>query len=88
MNTKGFQDKASLEASAGGFWTVPFAGNFGAHNLHRTVTTLLHEAGVPDALAQELIGESGTIAKRRTNCNVSVGREAFERAATSLPDLV
>jgi integrase len=55
------------------------------HSLRRTATTLLHEAGVPAAVAQALIGHDS---EAMHELYVSVGREALERAAASLPDLV
>ncbi len=54
------------------------------HSLRRTATTLLHEAGIPAAAAQELIGHSSAEVHR---LYVNVGREAMERAAAALPDL-
>jgi hypothetical protein len=46
---------------------------------------LLHEAGVPGAVAQAPIGYDS---ERCMNSNVSVGRKALEHAAACLPDLV
>ena len=54
------------------------------HSLRRTATTLLHQAGVPAAVAQALIGHDSEAMHQHY---VSVGREALERAAASLPDL-
>jgi integrase len=54
------------------------------HSLRRTATTLLHEAGVPVAVCQALIGhDSETIHE----LYVTVGREALTRAAAALPPL-
>ena len=55
------------------------------HSLRRTATTLLHEAGVPAAVAQALIGHDS---EAMHELYVSVGREALVHAAASLPDLV
>ena len=55
------------------------------HSLRRTATTLLHEAGVPAAVAQAFIGHDS---EAMHELYVSVGREALQRAAASLPDLV
>jgi integrase len=55
------------------------------HSLRRTATTLLHEAGVPAAVAQALIGHDS---KAMHELYVSVGQEALQRAAASLPDVV
>ena len=54
------------------------------HSLRATATTLLHEAGVPAAVAQALIGhDSEEIHK----VYVKIGFEALEKAAASLPEL-
>ena len=54
------------------------------HSLRRTATTLLHEAGIPAAVAQELIGHDSEEMHR---LYVNVGREAMEKAAAVLPEL-
>ena len=54
------------------------------HSLRRTATTLLHEAGVPAAVAQTLIGHDS---KAMHELYVSVGREAPEKAAAALPEI-
>ncbi len=55
------------------------------HSLRRTATTLLHEAGIPAAVAQELIGHDSAEVHR---LYVNVGREAMEQAAAAFPELV
>ena len=54
------------------------------HSLRRTATTLLHEAGVPAAVAQALIGHDS---EAMHELYVSVGREALEKAAAALPEI-
>jgi integrase len=54
------------------------------HCLRRTATTLLHEAGIPAAVTQELIGHDSEEIHR---VYVNVGMQALERAATALPDI-
>jgi integrase len=54
------------------------------HSLRRTATTLLHEAGIPAAVAQELIGHDSEDVHR---LYVNVGWEAMEQAARVMPDL-
>lgn len=54
------------------------------HCLRRTATTMLHEAGIPGAVAQELIGHDSEDIHRSY---VNVGREALNKAAASLPAL-
>jgi integrase len=54
------------------------------HSLRRTATTLLHEAGVPAAVCQALIGHDSEAIHE---LYVTVGREALTRAAAVLPAL-
>ncbi len=54
------------------------------HSLRATATTLLHEAGVPAAVAQELIGHDSEEIHRHY---VKVGDEAMKAAAAKMPDL-
>jgi integrase len=54
------------------------------HSLRRTATTLLHEAGVPAAVCQALIGHDSEAIHE---LYVAVGREALAKAAAVLPAL-
>jgi integrase len=54
------------------------------HSLRRTATTLLHEAGIPAAVCQALIGHDS---EAMHELYVAVGREALQKAAASLPEL-
>jgi integrase len=54
------------------------------HSLRRTATTLLHEAGIPAAVAQALIGHDSAAMHE---IYISVGRQAFKKAAAALPEL-
>ena len=54
------------------------------HSLRRTATTFLHEAKIPGAVAQALIGHDSEAIDQ---LYVSVGAEALQRAAASLPDI-
>jgi len=54
------------------------------HSLRRTATTLLHEAGVPAAACQALIGHDSEAIHE---LYITVGREALQRAAAVLPAL-
>jgi integrase len=54
------------------------------HSLRRTATTILHEAGVPAAVAQALIGHDS---EAMHELYVSVGREALQKAAAALPQI-
>ena len=55
------------------------------HSLRHTATSLLHDAGLPAAVVQEFIGHDSAEVHEGY---VTVGREALERAAAALPDLV
>ena len=55
------------------------------HSLRATATTFMHEAGVPAAVVQELIGHDSAEVHRTY---VKIGREALKGAADKLPDLV
>jgi integrase len=54
------------------------------HSLRRTATTILHEAGVPAAVARALIGHDSEAIHE---LYVSVGREALQKAAAALPEI-
>jgi integrase len=55
------------------------------HSLRRTATTLLHEAGIPQAVAQALIGHDSAAMHE---VYISVGREALVRAAEVFPEVL
>ena len=52
------------------------------HCLRRTATTLLHEAGVPGAVAQALIGHDSEAIHEHY---INVGRDALQKAAAVFP---
>lgn len=54
------------------------------HSLRHTATTLLHEAGIPASVAQELIGHDSSAIHKGY---VTVGGEALKKAADALPRL-
>jgi integrase len=54
------------------------------HSLRRTATTILHEAGVPAAVARALIGHDSEAVHE---LYVSVGREALQKATAALPEI-
>jgi len=54
------------------------------HSLRRTATTLLHEAGVPAAVAQQLIGHDS---EAMHQIYVNVGKPALIEAADTMPDV-
>lgn len=54
------------------------------HALRRTATTMLHEAGIPAAVVQSLIGHDSPDVHA---VYISVGREALVKAANAFPSL-
>jgi integrase len=55
------------------------------HSLRRTATTFLHEAGIPAAVAQALIGHDS---EAMHEVYISVGREALIKAAAAFPEVL
>jgi integrase len=55
------------------------------HSLRHTATTLLHEGGVPAAVAQALIGHDSEAIHQHY---IGVGLEALKKAADSFPDVL
>jgi integrase len=80
----GLRQKKTHKAGGKGRAAVREAEALSFHSLRRTATTLLHQAGIPAAVAQALIGHDSEAMHQHY---ISVGREALERAAASLPDL-
>src|SRR6202035_3729234 len=60
------------------------AGALSFHRLRRTATTRLHDAGVPAAVVQSLIGHDS---EEVHQLYVAVGKDALASAAATLPDL-
>jgi site-specific recombinase XerD len=54
------------------------------HSLRHTATTVLHEGGVPAAVAQALIGHDSEASHQ---IYVTVGDEALLKASTVFPDI-
>jgi integrase len=61
------------------------ASQLSFHSLRRTATTLLHEANVPQAVAQAFIGHDSAAVHE---VYVSVGDEALDRAANAFPNIL
>jgi integrase len=61
------------------------ASQLSFHSLRRTATTLLHEAGIPQAVAQALIGHDSAAVHE---VYISVGHEALVKAAAAFPDVL
>src|SRR4030095_13535101 len=61
------------------------SGNLSFHCLRHTAVTLLKEAGIPDAAIMALVGhDSVAMSQHYTH----VGRDALEKAANALPNLI
>ena len=54
------------------------------HSLRHTAVTLLKDAGIPQAVVQELIGHDS---QQMSALYTHVGHEALERATAALPDI-
>ena len=80
----GLRQKRSHKSTGKGRGTRRDVQPLSFHSLRRTATTLLHEAGVPAAVAQALIGHDS---EAMHELYVSVGREALEKAAAALPEI-
>lgn len=55
------------------------------HSLRRTATTWMHEAGIPQAVVQALIGHDS---EAMHQLYITVGEEAVKRAGNTLPDVL
>jgi integrase len=60
------------------------ANELSFHSLRKTATTLLHEAGVPQAVVMALVGHDSP---EIHDTYIAVGKEALTKAAASLPEL-
>ena len=80
------EKKSHAKAADGGGRSARRESNaLSFHCLRRTASTLLHEAGIPAAVAQELIGHDSEEVHR---LYVNVGREAMEKAAAAFPEIL
>jgi integrase len=55
------------------------------HSLRRTATTMMHEAGMPAAVVQAMIGHDSEAMHK---LYISVGSDAMRNAANALPDIL
>ena len=60
------------------------ASQLSFHSLRHTAVSLLKDAGIPQAVVQELIGHDS---EQMSALYTHVGREALERAAAALPEI-
>jgi integrase len=84
LATAGLRKKADHKKHKEGRDTQRAGHELSFHSLRRTATTFLHEAKIPGAVAQALIGHDSEAIHQ---LYVSVGAEALQRAAASLPDI-
>jgi integrase len=80
----GLREKKSHEGTGVGRDSRREVNELSFHSLRRTATTLLHEAGIPAAVAQTLIGHDS---EQMHEIYVSVGREALKKAVAALPEV-
>ena len=78
----GLQEKPTHKKKGEGRSSRRATSQLSFHSLRRTATTLLHDAGIPLAVAQQLIGHDSEEMHRYY---INVGRDALERAAAALP---
>jgi integrase len=86
LASAGLRDKVSHKKEKGknGRTGAKIGAQLSFHSLRHTAVTLLKEAGVPQAVVQELIGhDSEQMSEHYTH----VGSEALKKAAAALPDL-
>ena len=84
LATAGLRKKADHKKHKEGRAVQRAGHELSFHSLRRTATTFLHEAKIPGAVAQALIGHDSEAIHQ---LYVSVGAEALQRAAASLPDI-
>lgn len=81
----GIREKTTPKASGTGRSSVRTLNQLSFHSLRGTATTLLHEAGVPEAVAMALIGHDS---KEVHKTYVNVGESAMRDASSKLPSIV
>jgi integrase len=84
LATAGLRKKVDHKKHKEGRDTQRAGHELSFHSLRRTATTFLHEAKIPGTVAQALIGHDSEAIHQ---LYVSVGDEALQRAAASLPDI-
>jgi len=80
----GLREKKNHKSTGKGRGSRRIVEPLSFHSLRRTATTILHEAGVPAAVARALIGHDSEAIHE---LYVSVGREALQKAAAALPEI-
>jgi integrase len=80
----GLRQRKSRQSTSKGRSAARVQNELSFHCLRKTATTLLHEAGVPQAVVMALIGHDSAEVH---DIYIAVGKEALVRAASSLPEL-
>jgi integrase len=80
----GLRQHKSHRSTGKGRGAARVASELGFHCLRKTATTLLHEAGIPQAVVMALIGHDSPEVH---DIYIAVGKEALTKAAASLPEL-
>lgn len=80
----GIRQQVSHKRSGMGFGGRRASSELSFHSLRHTAVTLLKDAGIPQAVVQELIGHDS---QQMSALYTHVGHEALERATAALPDI-
>jgi len=74
----------AFSKSGKGFGVRRASSELPFHSLRHTSVTLLKDAGIPQAVVQELIGHDS---QQMSALYTHVGQEALAKAAAALPDI-
>jgi integrase len=80
----GIRQQVSHKRSGKGFGVRRASSELSFHSLRHTAVTVLKEAGIPQAVVQELIGHDS---QQMSALYTHVGQEALEKAAAALPEI-
>jgi len=80
----GIRQQVSHGKSGKGFGVRRASSELSFHSLRHTAVTLLKDAGIPQAVVQELIGHDS---QQMSALYTHVGQEALAKAAAALPDI-
>jgi integrase len=84
LSQAGLKAYGSHQGVGKGRATKRDTGKLGFHALRMTATTLMHDAGIPAATVQAIVGHESEDVHR---LYIRMGRESQERALSVLPDL-
>ena len=80
----GLRPRQTHQKTANGRGACRASNALSFHSLRHTATSLMHEAGVPDAVVLAMIGHDSEAMHQHY---IGVGQEAMKAAANSLPQL-